>query len=364
MLKKLTNHRAVSKILLVLKKIVERVEKAVKSPLSFLIMKIMKKINRCFICFLREVREYGYFTNELSIATIVRNEAPYLKEWIEYHKLVGVERFYIYDNYSTVYIYDNYSTDSIKEVLQPYIDSGEVVYTVFPAEEAHSRETQMSAFNDAVTRYKHKTRWLALIDADEFIVPLCADTITGVIKEIEKNIVHKKIAALCVFWVLYGFSGHYRRPDGGGGGLIIEQYTRSRVKALTKAAREAHKNYWWIEREWVKSIVNPRMVTVYYIHGGGYRDGYYGVDEKGNRIHEGGVVPEGLEASIEKIRINHYWTKSYEEFIEKIQRTKAHSTEKHTVIEYEAGFLSHKEDNVMEKYIQPLKEAMKSGRRT
>ena len=44
----------------------------------------------------------------LSVVAIAKNEAPYIKEWIEYHKLVGVERFYFYDNGST---------DNTREVL-------------------------------------------------------------------------------------------------------------------------------------------------------------------------------------------------------------------------------------------------------
>ena len=37
----------------------------------------------------------------LAIAAIFRDEAPYLKEWIEFHRAVGVERFYLFDNLST-----------------------------------------------------------------------------------------------------------------------------------------------------------------------------------------------------------------------------------------------------------------------
>jgi len=31
----------------------------------------------------------------LSIVAIVRNEGTYIKEWIEYHRMLGVEHFYI-----------------------------------------------------------------------------------------------------------------------------------------------------------------------------------------------------------------------------------------------------------------------------
>lgn len=51
----------------------------------------------------------------LSIVCMALNEGPYIKEWIEYHKLVGVERFYFYDNGSN---------DNTREILEPYIRGG------------------------------------------------------------------------------------------------------------------------------------------------------------------------------------------------------------------------------------------------
>ena len=68
----------------------------------------------------RENRAFKYF---MSIACIIKNEGPYLREWLEYHKLIGVEHFYVYDNESS---------DNTKEVLQPYIDAGDVTYIYFP----------------------------------------------------------------------------------------------------------------------------------------------------------------------------------------------------------------------------------------
>ena len=37
----------------------------------------------------------------LGVAAIIKNEKPYLKEWLEYHRLQGVEHFYLCDNGST-----------------------------------------------------------------------------------------------------------------------------------------------------------------------------------------------------------------------------------------------------------------------
>src|SRR5262245_4909673 len=52
----------------------------------------------------------------LAIVAVVKNEAPYLEEWLDFHCLVGCSHFYIYDNGSTdgtVEILGNYERKGI-----------------------------------------------------------------------------------------------------------------------------------------------------------------------------------------------------------------------------------------------------------
>lgn len=37
----------------------------------------------------------------LSIAAILKNEQPYILEWLAYHMVLGIEDFYIADNISS-----------------------------------------------------------------------------------------------------------------------------------------------------------------------------------------------------------------------------------------------------------------------
>ena len=52
------------------------------------------------------------FKHDLAIVVIIKNEGKDIAEWIDYHIIAGVSKFYIYDNEST---------DNTKEILQPYI---------------------------------------------------------------------------------------------------------------------------------------------------------------------------------------------------------------------------------------------------
>ena len=84
------------------------------------------------------------FRYELGLAAIIKNEAPYIVEWIEYYKLLGVEKFWLYSNNSS---------DNIKEVLAPYISDGCVKLRYLGGE-----KRQHDAYNDAIERTKRVCR--------------------------------------------------------------------------------------------------------------------------------------------------------------------------------------------------------------
>ena len=107
---------------------------------------------------------------ELSIAALFQDEAPYLKEWIEYHRMVGAQHFWLYNDKSH---------DDWQYVLKPYIDEGLVELIDWSGEESSFRsERQVSAYKDALSRAKGKSSWLALIDVDEFLLPKFDRTVT------------------------------------------------------------------------------------------------------------------------------------------------------------------------------------------
>ena len=226
---------------------------------------------------------------DLAVVTIMKNEAPYVKEWIDYHLLVGVHKFYIYDNESE---------DNLKEVLQPYIDKGVVEYTFFPG-----KVQQLPAYNDCLQKHRDDVEWLAVIDADEFIVPVKTKMIQEVLQD------YKEYPGLGVNWVLYDSNGHIKKPKGG----VLENYTR------------CHRNFRKEKRSHIKSIVQPTSVIKFtHPHYAIYKDDDYAVNENYEPINgKGNDKFFTQEASVQKIRINHYWSKSYEETLAKVERGNA-----------------------------------------
>ncbi len=97
------------------------------------------------------------FLHDLSVVAILKNEGPYLKEWLDYHLLAGVDHFYLYDNESP---------DNQAEVAAPYVKAGLVDYFFTPGKAA-----QMFTHYNSVKRFKFFSRYIAIIDGDEFIYP-------------------------------------------------------------------------------------------------------------------------------------------------------------------------------------------------
>lgn len=97
------------------------------------------------------------FVHELAMVSISKNEGPYIREWIEYHKLMGFTKFYFYDNESE---------DDTKSILQPYIENRLVEYVFIPG-----KARQLDAYNDAIRRHKSECHWMAFLDMDEYLMP-------------------------------------------------------------------------------------------------------------------------------------------------------------------------------------------------
>ena len=115
----------------------------------------------------------------LSICAIFRNEARYLKEWIEYHRLVGVDHFYLYNNKSM---------DYYRRVLDPYIKTGIVTLINWPdhlEEWEEVVEAYRWALSTQVPAYEHaiklkaatESKWLVFVEIDEFLVPFEKSTL-------------------------------------------------------------------------------------------------------------------------------------------------------------------------------------------
>lgn len=265
----------------------------------------------------------------VSICSIFKNEAPYLKEWIEFHHLIGIEHFYMYNNNSE----DNYLP-----VLQPYIDADLVTLIPWP----HNQK-QMECYMDCIEKFSAETKWLGFIDIDEFIVPKSTDDIYDFLSPFEK-----RSGAIKIYWRLYGSSGFVDRDSSS---LVIEDFTVCWPKYCdigkcfyntafgfdrsSKHSRGLHHMFW---ASWKGKDVPPRNI--------------FGHICVGNRN-----VADCVDFPIQ---INHYFTKSYKEYA--MKRSKGDVYFKENPHD-EAYFYEHEKkctttDYCAYKYLIKLKLAM------
>jgi len=269
------------------------------------------------------------FDDELSVVAILKNEAPYVREWIEYYRLVGATKFYLYDNDSQ---------DNVKEVIRDYIESGIVVYKRYPG-----KYRQNSAYTEAINNYASKTRLMAVVDLDEFIVP--ADDKVDLINLL-KNILRQKACAagVAIPWLMYGSSHHKKRPEG----LVIDNYLRRAQDSFMLNAKSFMLN--------VKTVFNPRLAN-------GYNNPHYPIYKYGAfSINENGHIVIGKfdsHKSCKQIRINHYFTKSEEEFRAKVARASA-DTSTRSFNEFVQWDKNDVYDGIMLRYSKEIKRNMQN----
>ncbi|QPH38826.1 glycosyltransferase family 92 protein [Pedobacter endophyticus] len=221
----------------------------------------------------------------LAVCAIAKNEGPYFEEWIEWHRKLGVEKFYIYDNEST---------DNTRQILEPYISSGMVEYTLWPG-----MKQQLMAYDNCLEKHRLDARWIAFIDLDEFIFPVKDSSIPRFLKRFED------FSAVEINWLIYG-----------SGGAKVKEAGKVMDRFKHHAKPEAHLN------RHVKSIVNPRKVFSFIGCHEVARISGSTADSHGETVTQNFWYREPKQ---DIIHIKHYAVKSYEEFLDKRARGRARS---------------------------------------
>lgn len=147
---------------------------------------------------------------KVSICAIFKDEDEFLKEWLEYHLLVGIDHFFMYNNNST---------DRYRDILKPYMDAGLVTLVDWAAPHA-----QMAAYADAIEKFAGETKWMGFIDLDEFVVPTKGDKVYPVLQPFDW-----KAGAVVVYWKYFGSSGLEKRDSEK---LVTEQFMAAYPKYL------------------------------------------------------------------------------------------------------------------------------------
>lgn len=216
---------------------------------------------------------------DVSLCLIAKDENSYLKEWLDFHILLGVDHFWIYDNESAF---------PIRQSIQEYIDKGWVTVNLI-----HGKGMQLFAYDHCIQTYGSLTKWIGFIDTDEFIIPKTGENLPRFLKKYEK------FGGLAISSLFFGAGGNQTRPMCG---QIAGYQIRSREDLSTNML--------------TKSIVQPEKV-IFPIspHNFMYTEGNYCINENELRVDT-----QSFPCSTTRIQLNHYYTRSAQEWKEKIQR--------------------------------------------
>jgi glycosyl transferase family 92 len=234
---------------------------------------------------------------EVAIACILRDEAAHLPEWLVWHVALGVQ---------LIRLYDNGSTDGLAEAVAPYVAAGLVEVVPWPAlrlePEARAQHwpEQNLAYMHALATLRDRADWLALIDVDEFVMlgPGEAGSLPAFLRTLPPE-----ADLVTLYWRRFGSGGHQRRPPG----LAVEAF---QLRAEDRPGPEALH----------KPLLRPsRAGFVVNAHAPVMRDGASGVPEgTGPRLRSPAAL--GPAAQFGRIWLNHYHTRSREEFEAKVAR--------------------------------------------
>lgn len=211
---------------------------------------------------------YPYF---LSMVAVVRNENDYLEEWIRYHvEELGFDHFYIYDNESDVP-----AETYLKSKNFRHLDK--VTFVPFQTTE----NVQQDSHNDFLKKFGKETKWFLPADPDEYVI----------VKERGKTLKeflaeNSRYAIIECVWHHFNANGHEKKTAG----TDMERFTK--------------------EADW---------------HYGKYRGKRFA---QSNRVRNmvNHVPQPRTHAEInsnpqeEFFQLNHYYTRSYEEWLEKMKR--------------------------------------------
>lgn len=212
--------------------------------------------------------------NRVALCLRFRDEARYLAEWIEYYRAAGISHFFLYNNNSV---------DHYEAILTPYVEEGLVTLIEWPRAPASP-----SAEEDCISRAIGNYDWVGFVDTDEFVVVKSGRSIPEFLSDFSN------FPGVALHWYFFGSNYQKVRPSKP----VIEAYIRRR------RTPDVH----------VKVFVRPNEVTqCNNPHSWFFRRAGVAVDECRSPVW--GSRSTLLHAT--EAWINHYYTKSEEDYIEK-----------------------------------------------
>ena len=226
-------------------------------------------------------------SKDVALCAIVRCENKYLREWVGHHLALGVKKIIICDN-----SYDG--EEQPVEVLSDFILNGQVEVLDF-RNQGGDYNVQDVAYNYVYRRYGSTFGWIGFLDIDE-MVDGCDD--------LPKLLNGKDADVVVLSWRMMTDSGlvHYEPKP------VMDRFT---VPAKQPRYQDG--------KEFVKCFVRGGISGLTFEtqpHCPTQPKGLHVVNAKGEQVEQSAAIFPSYDVAW----VNHYHTKTAEEFLEKVRR--------------------------------------------
>ena len=190
------------------------------------------------------LQKITYTPKNLVASTLLKNCSKFLEPWILYHRHIGVEHFYLFDNNSS-----NEEHNATKAICNRYKDITTLIKWPYPYKSAvsrHSPSAQTTQQNATLYRYpSHK--WVMLTDLDEFVFSQTS-SLQSVLSSYENK--RSSLSALVMPCMWFGCANGAQYTNDYLHKLV---YRKARANRCNPGCGP-------------KSIVNPSNCNVYSVH--------------------------------------------------------------------------------------------------
>lgn len=226
-------------------------------------------------------------TKKLAVLTSIRNEGINIIEWVAYYRTLGVDSIFVYKNEN------DDASDGLLELLArnstiQLIENKTSISGVF--------KIQQKVFGHALqfleALWDHE--WMLFIDPDEYLLldeRSVGSSVTGLVARFENTLEGSSASGMCVNWKWFPGNGELHRASG----LLFDRYNTSRQHAMVKTLSRLR------DVTGIRTAHLPRLINGGFLVDSAFR-------RLVNPMNEVGPV-YGLA------QINHYWNKSFEEFL-------------------------------------------------
>ena len=262
---------------------------------------------------------------KVAVVTLAKNENHYIREWIEYHKSIGVDKFYIGDN-------NEVGDDSLTKVLEDYIKD-EIVNVIDIRGQIRPQRRFLSL---TISNISEGYDWVGVFDIDEFVRLNGFDNIGNFLSQ-EK---FSNIGQVGLYWKYY--------TDNGLLDVVDDNYSITRFTEPINKIPYSGKAFIHTNRSKFYGQVRPHGVN-----------GMTIVNYNGDKIKKVGISYIGKEPIVDVAWVDHYMTKTCGEFIRnKYFRKSAvvEQNDRRSSIDFFFKFKkkTKKKENYMKKIIEEL----------